>query len=183
MSFKVDFKYRILSKEDCSRIQEIDTSQWIEKAWRRVDDRLQLVTISYMEEGWPDGYEAYESALLETITSGGIAFGVFNTEDKLIGYASLNREFFGEMANYVQLDSIFISKQYRGMGIGKELITRCIGIAKTWGADKLYACAASTEDTIAFYRSMGWVDAIEINYDLLEKDERDLQLEYNVRYN
>lgn len=180
MSIKGDFDYRVLSLKECSRIQEIDPSQWIERAWRKVEGEYQLVTINYMEEGWPDGYEVYKSALIETINSEGVAFGVFNHEENLIGYASLNHDFFGEYTKYVQLDSIFISKPYRGLGFGKELINRCINVARTWGADKLYACAASAEDTIAFYKSMGWVDAIEINQVLLEKDERDIQLEYII---
>lgn len=49
------------------------------------------------------------------------------------------------------------------------------------GADKLYTCAASAEDTIAFYKSMGWVNAKEINQELLEKDDRDIQLEFDIK--
>lgn len=50
------------------------------------------------------------------------------------------------------------------------------------GADKLYTCAASAEDTIAFYKSMGWVvNAKEINQELLEKDDRDIQLKFDIK--
>lgn len=98
----------------------------------------------------------------------------------LVGYVTLNHDFFGKTAKYLLLDALFISRKYRGLGIGRNLVNYCITCAKTWGAEKLYACAGSAEDTIAFYKSLGWVNATEINPALAEKDERDIQLEYDL---
>lgn len=180
MSISQEIKYRTLAIDECNRISEIDPSQWIEKVWRKIDGQYQLVKIDYMEEGWPDGFEAYSDALKDTINSGGIAFGAFNGEGTLVGYVTLNHDFFGQTAKYLLLDSLFVSHTYRGLGIGKNLVKYCVTSAKAWGADKLYACAGSAEDTIAFYKSIGWVEAVEINKALAEEDERDIQLEYDL---
>lgn len=180
MSTSHEIKYRTLSIEECNRILEIDPSQWIEKAWRKIDGKYQLVKIDYIEEDWPDGFDAYRDAFKNTINSGGVAFGAFNKEEACVGYVTLNHDFFGKTAKYLLLDSLFVSRPYRGLGIGRSLVNYCITCAKTWGAEKLYTCAGSAEDTIAFYKSRGWVNATEINLVLSEEDERDIQLEYNL---
>lgn len=51
----------------------------------------------------------------------------------MIGYVSLNHDFFGRYAKYLLLDSLFISRTYRGKGIGKTLVKYCIDKAESWG--------------------------------------------------
>jgi len=114
----------------------------------------------------------------ETIENNGFALGVFNEKDKMLGFVSLNREVFGERFKYVLLDQMFISKEERHKGIGRKLMTYCIDVAKSWKVDKIYICAGSAEDTIAFYFSIGCQEAEEVNTELYESDPRDYQLEY-----
>jgi N-acetylglutamate synthase-like GNAT family acetyltransferase len=78
------------------------------------------------------------------------------------------------------LEQLFVSKDYRNKGIGKELFYLCSAQAKKWGADKLYLCAGSSEDTIAFYNKLGCVNTSEINQALYEEDPNDIQLEYQL---
>ncbi|MFA9559118.1 GNAT family N-acetyltransferase [Evansella sp. AB-rgal1] len=172
--------YRELLVEECDRISEIDPSQYIKKVWRIIDGEYQLIAINYMEEDWPDGYEKYRDALKETIRGGGVAIGAFDEEEWLVGFVTLNNDIFGETAKYVLLDSMFVSQQLRNCGIGKQLFQKCTEKAKEWGADKLYMCAASSQETIAFYRSLGCIDAKEVNKQLYESDPRDIQLEYEI---
>jgi len=176
-----NIKYRILTIEECDRINEIDPSQFIENVWRNIDGQYQLVTINYMEESWPDGYEVYRDKLIDTIKSGGASFGAFNEENTMIGFATLEHHFFGEKSRYLLLDSMFVSRSYRGLGIGKKLVNLCADQARQWGADKIYLCAASSEATIAFYKSIGCVSAEEINQVLFDNDHRDIQLEYDLK--
>lgn len=180
MSMLKKLYFRDLLVEECDRISEIDPSQYIEKVWRNIDGQYQLITIDYMEEDWPDGYDKYRDALKETIRAGGAAIGAFDEEERLVGFITLNSGFFGETAKYLLLDSMFVSKQCRNYGIGKQLFQKCTEKAKEWGADKLYMCAASSQETIAFYRSLGCIDAKEVNKRLYESDPRDIQLEYEL---
>ncbi len=180
MTMLKELYFRDLLVEECDRISEIDPSQFIEKVWRNIDGEYQLITINYIEEDWPDGYEKYRDALKETIRAGGVAIGTFSEEDRLVGFVTLNSEVFGETAKYVLLESMFVSKQFRNYGIGKQLFQKCAEKAKEWGADKLYMCAASSQETIAFYRSIGCVDAEEVNKQLYESDPRDIQLEFEL---
>ncbi|MCM1988731.1 GNAT family N-acetyltransferase [Oceanirhabdus seepicola] len=172
--------YRKLTVEECERINEMNPSQYIGKAWRQVNGKRQLVEINYQDLDWPNGYEEHYSNLKETILSGGVAYGAFESNDKLLGFASINRKFFGNEFNYVLLDQLFITLEHRNRGIGKKLFMLCADIAREWNADKIYLCAGSAEETIAFYFAIGCKEAVEINKELYESDTRDYQLEYSL---
>ena len=170
--------YRQLDITEAERIKEIDASQFIGKAWREVDGTRQLVEINYQDPDFPEGYENHLAGLMKTITSGGSALGAFEG-DRLAGFCSVNPQIFGTKSKYVLLDQIFVSLEMRGKGIGKQLFLRSVEEARKFGADKFYICAGSAEETIAYYRALGCVDAEEINSELYENDTRDIQLEYS----
>ncbi|MCT2536514.1 GNAT family N-acetyltransferase [Aquibacillus koreensis] len=172
------FEFRQLTAGDCHRLRDIDASQYIKNAWREVDGERKLIAIDYHDKGWPNGYDAHHQALLETIENSGIAIGAFDQERKLVGFASMNRELFGEKYKYVLLDQLFITVELRGKGIGSKLFMLVAEVAKQWEAERLYICAGSAEDTIQFYHSIGCREAEEINKELYESDPRDVQLEY-----
>ncbi len=87
---------------------------------------------------------------------------------------------FGHKYKHILLDSLFISLEHRNKGIGKRLFLSCAGMAQKWGADKIYICAGSAEDTIVFYYTLGCKEAEEIKMELYESDPRDMQLEYVI---
>jgi len=170
--------YRVLRREECERIKEMNPSQYIGKAWREVSAKLQLVEIDYKDTDWPNGYKYHYDHLKKTIIKGGFAIGAFSSEDQLIGFATVDHHFFGEKFRYVLLDQLFITLDHRGKGIGKTLFEKCAEAAKKWKADKIYICAGSAEETIAFYHTIGCKEAVEVNKELYDLDPKDLQLEY-----
>lgn len=172
--------YRKLSIEECEWIKEINPSQYIGRAWREVDGKLQLVEINYQDTDWPNGYEHHISRLKETILNGGSAIGAFDVSNKLLGFATINHLVFGERYKHVLLDQLFITLECRSKGLGKQLFMRCAGEARKWNVDKIYICAGSAEETIAFYYAIGCTEAEEINKELYESDKRDLQLEFSL---
>lgn len=172
-----DVVYRQLEYNESERIREINASQYIGRAWRMVDGIRQLVEINYQDTDFPNSYDNHLEALRETIKTGGSAIGAF-LNSRLIGFCSVNPDIFGEKYRYVLLDQIFISLEQRGKGIGKQLFMKSVTEAKKFGADKFYICAGSSEETTAFYKALGCVEAEEINPVLYENDTRDIQLEY-----
>ncbi len=176
----LNLSYRKMKKHECDKINQIDPQHYIKNAWRLVDGKRELIEINYLEKDWPDGYERYRIELELILSSGGAAFGAFDNKGILHGFVSLNKKVFGETVKYMLLDSMFISYVSRGHGIGKKLFKLCCTEAKESAAEKIYICAGSAEDTVAFYRSCGCVDATEINQNLYEQDNRDLQLEYRL---
>jgi predicted N-acetyltransferase YhbS len=172
--------YRQLKLEESERLYEINASQFIGRAWREVNGERKLVEINYQDPDWPNGYDYHLDRLKETIQGKGCAIGAFDEKQTLIGFITVNREFFGKMYNYVLLDQLFITLDYRNKGIGKKLFFLSADVAKQWEADKIYICAGSAEETIAFYFAVGCVEAAEINRELYESDPRDFQLEFNI---
>jgi len=114
---------------------------------------------------------------VETIRNGGKVYGCFE-QDVLIGYVTLDVKIFGKKVKYVLLDQLFVSNNYRNHGIGRKLVELCCVQAKSWGAERIYLCAGSAENTISFYNKMGFRNAEEINQALYEEDPNDIQLEY-----
>ncbi len=176
----INIIYRRLTVEECERINEINPSQYVGRAWREVNGKRQLVEINYQDSDWPNGYEHHLSSLKETILHGGCAFGAFESNGKLVGFSTINREFFGEKFNYILLDQLFITLEHRNRGIGKKLFMLCVEAAREWNAHKIYICAGSAEETIAFYFAIGCTEAVEINKELYEIDPRDYQLEFSL---
>jgi GNAT superfamily N-acetyltransferase len=172
--------YRKLSIEECERIKEINPSQYIGKAWRELDGKLQLVEINYQDIDWPNGYEHHITRLKETVLTGGSAWGAFDSNGKLVGFATINYQLFGDRYKHVLLDQLFITLEVRGKGIGKKLFMLCADEARKWKADKIYICAGSAEETIAFYFAIGCTKAEEVNEELYESDTRDFQLEFSL---
>ncbi|MEW8993304.1 GNAT family N-acetyltransferase [Clostridium sp.] len=172
--------YRKLELGECEYINQMNPSQYIGKAWREVDGNRKLVEINYHDCDWPNGYEYHLRELKKTILSGGSAIGAFDSNNKLLGFSTVNREFFGDKFNYVLLDQLFITLECRNKGIGKKLFIHSANVAREWKADKIYICAGSAEETIAFYFAIGCKEAEEINKDLYQNDTRDYQLEFSL---
>lgn len=171
--------FRNLKHEECVRINEMDPTQYVKNAWRDVDGSRQLISIDYLDSDWPNGYEYHFEHLEQTILSGGFALGAF-CNDSLVAFVTLNLPLFGTDYQYVLLDQLFVSLEYRNRGLGKKLFLASTEIAKMWGANKLYICAGSAEETIAFYFGLGCVESVEINQELYDIDPNDYQLELSL---
>ena len=172
-------KYRLLAGHECERMKEINPARFIKRAWRSVNGVKQWISINWLDDDYPDGYHNHFEALQATFENGGFAIGAFDGL-RLVGFVSINRDIFGSQFKYVLLDQLFVDNKYQGQGIGKKLFHLSAEKAREWGVDKLYICAGSSEDTLAFYKTLGCIEAMEVNQGLLAEDENDLQLEYDL---
>lgn len=178
------FQYREMRLEESTKIRQIDATCYIENAWRMNHEagEYELIKIDWTDFELPNGFEWHLERFEKTLQSGGKAFGCFD-DDTLAGYATLDAGVFGREEKYVLLDQMFVSKDYRGKGIGKELISLCSRQALRFGAEKIYLCAGSSEDTIAFYCKLGCKPASERNDELFQEDPNDIQLELKCSEN
>lgn len=175
-------EYRKMNLNEADRIAEIDATHFIKNVWRinEASGEYGLVEINWTDTELPNGFGWHLNRLKETIKSGGTAFGCFD-EGKLVGYGTIDKEIFGKQEKYALLDQLFVSQNQRGKGIGKALFALCAKQAAVYGAEKLFLCAGSSENTMAFYKKLGCVPAIEKNDKLYEEDPRDIQLEFCLK--
>ncbi|ASA22532.1 GNAT family N-acetyltransferase [Paenibacillus donghaensis] len=113
------------------------------------------------------------------IRSGGCVIAA-ELNGKIIAFAALPRELFGSKSLYADLMQLHVSSEHRKYGLGRKLFAMSAAQAARWGADKLYISAHSAKETQAFYRSVGCVDAVEINKHHVELEPYDVQLEYVI---
>ena len=169
--------YKELNIEQAEKIREIDAECYIHKAWREINGKRELVVIDWTDNELPNGLSWHIGHFEKSLLNGGRAIGCFSN-DILIGYLVINSNIFGNSSKYVLLDQLFISKNYRNKGIGKNLFAIATELAKEFMAKKIYICAGSSEDTIAFYFKLGCIQATEVDEELYELDRNDYQLEY-----
>jgi predicted N-acetyltransferase YhbS len=173
----MSIEYRLLAPHECGRIKEINPARFIKRAWRSVNGIKQWVDLDWLDDDYPDGYDNHFDALQATFEGCGFAIGAFDG-DVLVGFVSVNRNVFGSRFKYVLLDQLFVDNKYQGQGIGKNLFRLSAEKAKEWDVNKFYICAGSSENTLAFYKTLGCVEAMEIDQALQAADENDMQLEY-----
>lgn len=171
--------YREMLLEEAERIAEIDATHFIKNVLRknRETGEYELKEINWTDKELPNGFSWHLQRYKDTVSSGGKVFGCFD-ENTLVGYGTVNAEIFGIQERYILLDQLFVSKDYRRKGIGKTLFYLCAEQAKVFGAKKLFLCAGSSENTMAFYHRLGCQPASETNQKLYEEDPRDIQLEF-----
>lgn len=116
------------------------------------------------------------SCLKNTVLTGGFVYAAF-CDDVLKGFVSVESELFGGEQRYLDLSSIHVSEDMRGMGIGKTLFASAQEWARKKGAGKLYISAHSAVESQAFYKAMGCVEAQVYNRKHVEAEPFDCQLE------
>ncbi len=160
-----------------SLFSTFDRHQDVKKCWRKEDCEWILKDISFTEHWGTKEYRYLVTCLQNTISTGGAVFGAFE-ENRLVGFASVENEYFGSKNEYLQLSSIHITNGSRGSGIGKKLFQLACESAKKSGAKKLYISAHSSKESKAFYDALGCVEAVEYNEKLVEMEPYDCQMEY-----
>ena len=86
--------------------------------------------------------------------------------------------FIGPEQEYADLLELHTDNRYRRKGLGRALFLQCAAWAQAHGAQKLYISAHSAEESQAFYRSIGCIDALWISREHAEKEPYDCQMEY-----
>ena len=153
--------------------------QEVKQCWRKENKGWVLKDIAFTEDWSTDQIEFLVQCLQNTLRQGGAVWGAF-VQEALVGFASLENEIFGASARYLQLSSIHVSHEKRGLGIGKQLFLVMCQEAKKRGATKLYISAHSSKETQAFYRSLKCTEAQEYNMALATAEPCDCQMEFEL---
>lgn len=175
---KARIHYRKIRESELgmSLFADFDRYQEVNRCWRKEEGEWVLRDIVFNEQWSDSDYRYLVECLANTIRSGGTVFGAF-VEERLKGFASVEKELFGREKEYVELTSIHTSYDCRNRGIGGQLFKRCVEDARKRGAKKLYISAHSCEETQRFYRERGCVEAVEYKQENVEREPEDCQLE------
>ena len=154
-------------------------NQEIKRCWRKENDEWVLKEISYVENWDTDLLKEIVAVdLTNCLKSGAFVWGVFDGSDNMIAWATLLSNFFGSSNQYLELMQLHVSDECRRKGIGKNLFALCAQKARQLGAKKLYISAHPSEEAQLFYKSIGCVDAVEVNAKIAAYEPYDRQMEF-----
>ena len=165
---EIDLKNETL--ENLNRYQETTRIKYISNGKILEKDE------SFIDEWDKDRKIDIVKYLVELINRQGIVIGAY-IEKKLIGFVSIESEFFGSKNQYLELTFAHVSRDYRGLGIGKKLIDKSKKESLSKGAKKLYLGTHPSIESQGFYKKIGCVLAEEINKEVYHREPLDLQLE------
>jgi predicted N-acetyltransferase YhbS len=167
---------RPLTRGEVELIWTIDRSEVHHHTYELREGQL-VRTPNYFEiPGWrPDAVETL--ALLDCFDRGGTFLGVFDAE-ALIGMGVLESALVGRANDQMQLAYLYVSRAYRGSGVGMQLFEAAVSFAREAGANALYVSATPTENTVDFYLNRGCILARDPDPKLLAAEPDDIHLLY-----
>ena len=169
---------RLLTRDEVELIWTIDRSEVHHHIYELRGGQL-VRTPKYFEiPGWgPHAAEKETPVLLDRFDRGGTFLGVFDAE-ALIGTSVLESARVGRAGDQMQLAYLYVSRAYRGRGVGMQLFEAAVSFAREAGANALYVSATPTENTVDFYLKRGCVLAPEPDPRLLAAEPDDIHLLY-----
>ncbi|SDL84826.1 Acetyltransferase (GNAT) domain-containing protein [Paenibacillus jilunlii] len=179
----IEFKSLSLDDLQPGLLDSFNRFQRVTRVWRTVEGERQLVDAPFIDN-WDAATknEIIAEDFHRCLHYGGkVICAVHNGQ--IAAFAALLRELFGSSRQYADLMQLHVSTDFRHAGLGRSLFMMAAQQAEAWGAQKLYISAHSAEETQAFYRAMGCVDAVEINAHHVALEPFDIQMEYVIGRN
>jgi len=175
---KLDFKKLTLEELRPGLLDSFERRQKVVRVWKNLNGKRILVLSPFIDD-WDNRHK--DKIVMRDFSScirgGGVVFCALCCQ-QIVGFAALMRKPFGSRKQYVDLQLLHVSANCRNMGLGKRLFSLCAVQAAEWGAKKIYISAHSAEETQAFYKRLGCVDAAEPSQFHIDLDAADCQMEY-----
>lgn len=148
-------------------------TQEVKKVYRKQGEEYVLVEMPYVED-WT--LEKKRSVAKDICSKEYISYIALD-DDKVVGFIGLKKQLVGD---YMILDMMHTSAEYRGKGLGRKLFELGRETARKAGAKALYILACSSEETIAFYKAMGAAVTKDTIKEIEEDEPCDLQMSCKV---
>ncbi|MCI8422920.1 MAG: GNAT family N-acetyltransferase [Lawsonibacter sp.] len=153
--------------------------QAVTKCWRKEGGSWIIKDVPFTDDWTEADYQTLVRCLKNTLATGGFVHAAF-LDGTLKGFVSVEPTLFGGEQQYLDLSSIHVSEELRGMGVGSVLFAAAKAWARARDAKKLYISAHSAAETQAFYRGLGCVEATVYNQQHVEAEPFDCQLEFEL---
>ncbi|OME68143.1 GNAT family N-acetyltransferase [Paenibacillus odorifer] len=161
---------------DSYKIRDIDRSETIELTYKLKKGVLEEIKSPHECSRWKeDIYIEIISRYEYELSNGGTAFGAFDG-DKLVGFGVLAHKFRGYDNDRLQIDLMYVTREYRRRGIGSLIMESLSTVAIEKEAKYLYISSTETESAVKFYTSHGSAITSEIDSELFEKEPNDIHM-------
>ncbi|SFT09638.1 GNAT family N-acetyltransferase [Paenibacillus sp. BC26] len=168
--------FKQMKFEDSASIRDIDRSETINLVYTCRDGVLNAIKSEHECPNWgEDDYAAILSRFEYELQNGGTAFGAYD-QNKLVGFGVLAHQFRGQANNQLQVDLMYVTRNYRRQGIGRRILEELSNEAIIRGAEYLYISSTETESAVKFYSSCGSMNTLEVDKELFEKEPHDIHM-------
>lgn len=171
-----NMEYKLLNKKQISRFMELDRREVTEYFYILKNKELVLIEEHFEVPNWS---ENVKKEFIERITTlferGGLVYGAFE-DDKLVGMSTLDTRFLGENDELLNLNGLWVSRDYRKKGVGRNLVQLITTEAKKRNAKGLYVSATNTKNTVDFYMGIGFKLTDKVDKQLFELEPEDIHM-------
>lgn len=173
----MDIHYREISREELSKLEELDRTEYVDYIYKYDDGSLVKSPLNITIPKWSSSKKKeFIENITNRIVNGGKAFGAFDKE-KLVGVSVLGEKTWG---NTAQLTFLHVSSKYRKQGIGRKLIELIENEAVNRGYRSLYVSATESVSTVNFYMNYGFRLAKEVIKELYEEEPDDIHMTKDI---
>lgn len=168
--------YRPLTPEMAGKLAEIDRSESIDKIYTLNEGALFSVEMHCECSSWDAvALKEVQERFRSELQKGGMGIGAFK-EDALVGFGVLAHAFIGAAQDQLQVDLLYVSRNFRRKGIGKSILQMLSEEAKKRGAKALYISSTETRSAVSFYMGNGAAVTAEVDKVLFEKEPTDIHM-------
>jgi ribosomal protein S18 acetylase RimI-like enzyme len=171
--------YRTLERSELGRVAEIDRTEPIDTLYVQRGAELERIAGDFSASAWrPDGTGEHSvahqiDACRAYADDGGTAIGAFS-DDRLVGIGIVVPHVRERIA---QLAFLHVSAGLRGRGVGRHLAGELERIARAAGDTAMVVSATPSENTVRFYRALGFEPTATPLPELLELEPEDVHME------
>lgn len=169
-------RYQVMTTEQVSKLAEIDRSELIALRYEMHGGKLVSTEIHYECPRWdPAALKEIQDRYIFETSRNGLAVGAFD-EELLVGFGVLEHRFRGAEKDQLQIDLLYVSRDYRKQGIGTTLLNRLSDEARKRGATYLYISSAETFSAVTFYTTNGARITDKVDEELYRKEPGDIHM-------
>ena len=173
MKSNIEIKQADRSNFSENSLDSFDRYQEVQNVYRPENGNLALKAQPFSETWSP---ERRREKAAEILSGEYITYCAFDG-DRVVGEIML---FPALNDTRLIIDSFHVSRETRRCGIGRRLLETVREYAKSRGAAALYASCCSAEETIKFYRAMGFEPSEHPIASCVEEEPFDIQMECKI---
>lgn len=158
------------------KLAEIDRSESIDKIFTLHEGILSSVEMHCECSSWDAvALKQVQERFRSELEKGGMGIGAFR-EEALVGFGVLAHAFIGAEQDQLQIDLLYVSRNFRKQGIGKTILQTLSEEAKKRGAKALYISSTETRSAVSFYMNNGAAVTDQVDSVLFEREPTDIHM-------
>lgn len=162
-SENMNIEIRRAKPEDASEIAKVAAYSWL-------DSYKGLINQDYLNDKITKERLEYSTNKTRTLVESTDKYFVATVDDKVVGFVYYEKSSEEKYKEYGYLEAIYLSEEYKGLGIGKMLFSVAVNGLKNMGYNKFYLHCLTGNKTLGFYEKYTGEVIDTIKYPLRDFD-------------